>query len=137
MLRFLFPRVFGQFKENALIRGAFVFETDDDSWSRYTTDGHSYGGTDDLTVADAGTGLVDVTFPKCKSIEVLSATIRNTSPGTFGNIRQVELPHMTKAIAQAGTFQLAIYAEDGTSGVPALADPADGALLSLALWIER
>jgi hypothetical protein len=136
MLRFLKPRFHGQYKENGLIRGSFIFEDDDDSWAPHdrSLDGHTYTG---LSVADAGTGLVDVTFGTCRHVEVLEASIRNTAPGTFGNVRQIELPPMTAAIALAGLFRLAIYKEDGTSGVPALADPVDGAYLSLAIWIDK
>lgn len=137
MLRYLFPRLFGQFKEGGLIRGSFIFTDSGDTWARYTTDAHSYGQTADLTVADAGTGLVDVTFPKCKELEILHASIRNTTPGTFSNLMQVELPLMTKTIAQAGTFRLALYKEDGTSGVPGLLDPVDQAVLSLAIYIGK
>jgi hypothetical protein len=44
---------------------------------------------------------------------------------------------MTHAIAAAGTFGIALYKEDGTSGVPALADPVDQAVLSLVLWMAK
>jgi hypothetical protein len=131
MLRFLYPRLFGQFKEGGLIRGAFVFETDDDSWTRYTTDAHTYGQSTDLLVADAGTGRVTVTFPKCKELEVLHCSIRNPTVGTFANVRHIELPPMTKTIAQAGSFELNLY--DATQ----LADPADAAVLALALYIGK
>ncbi len=136
MLSNTYPRLFGQFREGAIIRGAFTFEDDDDSWTAVTagTGGqHTYNG---FSVADGGTGVVVVTFPKCRNVEVLHASIRGTV-GTFGDLRQVQLPPMTQAIAQAGTFDLAIYLEDGTSGVPALADPADGAVLGLVLMLDK
>lgn len=134
MLRGLFPRFFGQFLHNGFIRGSFTFEDDDDSWTAVS--GSRFDTANGLTVADAGTGRVTVTFPKCRQVEVLHASIRQTV-GTFGNIRQIELPPMTEAIANAGTFELNIYKEDGTSGIPALADPADGAKLALVLWMGK
>ena len=137
MLRFLFPRLFGQFKEGGIIRGAFIFTDSGDTWARYTTDNHSYGQSTDLLATDAGTGLVDITFPKCKELEVLHASIRVTTPGTFGDIMQIQLPPMTKTTAQAGSFRLALYKEDGTSGVPGLLDPVDQAVLALALYIGK
>jgi hypothetical protein len=133
MLRGLFPRLFGQFREGGIVRGAFTFEDDDDSWTAVTASQHTFNG---FTVADAGTGRVTVTFPKCRNVEVLHASIRQTV-GTFSNIRQIELPPMTAAVAVAGTFELNLYKEDGTSGVPALSDPADGSVLALALYIDK
>lgn len=131
MLRGLFPRLFGQFREGGIYTGTFTFETDDDSWSANT------GTFNGFSVADGGTGLVTVTFPKCTSVRCLYARISNGTPGTFGSIRQIELPPMTDTIAKAGTFTLAIYLEDGTSGVPALADPADGAVLELGIYCNK
>lgn len=133
MIRSVFPRLFSFFREAALVRGVFNFEDTGDIWSvRADPTSHP-----ELSVADGGTGLVVVTFPKCREVEVIHASVRNTAPGTFGNIMQVELPVMTAAIAQAGTFTLALYKEDGTSGVPGLLDPVDDAALVLALWIGR
>jgi len=134
VLRYLFPRLFGQFKEGGLIRAAFVFTDSGDTWARYTTDAHSYGQATDFTVADAGTGLVTVTFPKCKEVEVIHASIRNPTVGTVGNVRAIELPHMTKTVAQAGTFGLCLYTIDGTE---ALADPVDQAVLAMTLYIGK
>ena len=134
MISHVFPRFYSQMRESGLVRGAFSFADSGDVWSTVTTDNHTYAG---FSVADAGTGLVTVTFPKCRQIEVVHASLRNATPGTFGSVRQIELPPMTTTIAKAGTFGLALYLEDGTSGVPALADPADGAVLALVLWLAR
>ena len=135
MLRNVFPRLFGQFREGGIIRGAFTFEDDDDSWTAVTagTGGqHTYNG---LSVADAGTGRVTVTFPKCRNIEVLHASIRNGTLGTVGSQRFVELPPMTQAIAAAGTFELNLYTING--GSEAISDPADGAVLGLVLMLDK
>jgi hypothetical protein len=134
MIPHMFTRFGSQFREGGIIRGAFTFTDADDSWAAVSANGHTYLG---FSVADGGTGLVTVTFPKCRKIEILHASLRNGTVGTFGNVRQIELPPMTDAIAQAGTFGLALYKEDGTSGVPALADPVDQAVLALVLWLAR
>jgi hypothetical protein len=134
MITHVFPRFYSQLRESGLVRGQFTFTDADDSWAAVSSNGYTYPG---FTVADGGTGLVTVTFPKCRDIEVVHASLRNATPGTFGNVRQIELPPMSQAIAKAGTFGIALYKEDGTSGVPALADPADQAVLALVLWLAR
>lgn len=134
MIPHVFTRFGSMFRESGIVRGAFVFTDSGDTWAPVTANGHTYNG---FTVADGGTGIVTVTFPKCRDIEVLTAQIRNGTPGTFGSIRQVELPPMTRDIAKAGTFNLCLYKEDGTSGVPALSDPVDQSVLALVLWMAR
>ena len=134
MISHMFTRFGSQLRESGLIRGQFVFTDADDSWAAVSSEGYTYQG---FSVADGGTGLVTVTFPKCRDIEVVHASLRNGTPGTFGNVRQIELPPMSKTVAKAGTFNIALYKEDGTSGVPALADPVDQARLALVLWLAR
>jgi hypothetical protein len=130
----VFTRFGSQLRESGLVRGAFVFTDSGDTWAARSDGGYTYPG---FSVADGGTGLVTVTFPKCRDIEVVHASIRNATPGTFGSIRRIELPPMSQAVARAGTFNLALYLDDGTSGVPALADPADQAQLAMVLWLAR
>ncbi len=132
MLPNVFPRLFGQFREAGIIRGAFTFTDSGDTWAAVTTGGHTYNG---LTVADAGTGRVTVTFPKCRNIEVLHASIRNPTLGTVGDQRHIELPPMTAAIAAAGTFELNLYTING--GSEAISDPQDQAVLALVLMLDR
>lgn len=134
MLSHLFTRFGSQLRESGLVRGQFRFTDSDDSWAAISAEGYTYQG---LSVADAGTGLVTVTFKSCRDIEIVHCSLRNATPGTFGNVRQIELPVMSRAVAKAGTFNLSLYKEDGTSGVPALADPADQAVLGLVLWMAR
>ncbi len=127
-------RLFGQFREGNIIRGAFTFTDSGDTWAPVTLNGTTWTG---FTVADAGTGLVTVTFPKARYIEVLEASIRNGTVGTAANLRTVELPPMTSAIAKAGTFGLCLYKDDGVSGIPALSDPNDQAVLGLVLYLGQ
>lgn len=134
MISHVFPRFFSQLRESALVRGGFVFTDSGDTWAAKSSGGYTYQG---FSVADGGTGLVTVTFPACRDIEVVHASLRNAVPGTFGSVRQIELPPMSQAVAKAGTFNLALYKEDGTSGVPALADPVDQSELCLVLWLAR
>jgi hypothetical protein len=135
MLSNTYPRLFGQFREGAIIRGAFTFTDSGDTWAAVTagTGGqHTYNG---FSVADAGTGRVTVTFPKCRNVEVLHASIRNPTLGTVGDQRHIELPPMTQTIAQAGSFELNLYTING--GSEAISDPADGAVLGLVLMLDK
>jgi hypothetical protein len=129
MFKSMFPRLFGQFKEGGIFRGHFTFTDSDDSWAPVTAE--TYNG---FTVADGGTGVVVVSFPKCKQLEVLHASVRETV-GTAANIRLVELPPITDAVAKAGTFTLNLYTNGTEAVAPALADPVDGAVLSLVLYV--
>lgn len=134
MLTHTWTRFGSFFRESAIIRGSFSFADSGDVWSVVSTNRFStYNG---FTATDAGTGRVTIAFPKCRQVEVMHASIRQTV-GTFSNLRQIELPPMTDTIANAGSFELNLYLEDGTSGVPALADPADGSILALVLWCAR
>jgi hypothetical protein len=134
MISHVFPRFGSQLRESGIVRGSFSFADAGDVWSPITANGHTYNG---FSVADAGTGLVTVTFPKCRDGEILHASMRHATPGTFGNRLEVELPPFTQAIAKAGSFTVALYKDDVTSGVPGLLDPVDGAVLSLILWLAR
>lgn len=127
MLRGLFPRLFGQFREGGIIRGRFTFEDDDDSWSASSD---SYVG---FTAADAGTGLVTITFPKCRNMSVLHAEIHNPTPGTAANHRVVELSPITTTIAQAGSMSIALHDLD----TAAATDPVDGAVLEMVLYCDK
>lgn len=122
------------FRESGIIRGRFTFTDSGDTWAAVTGYGEQYVG---LSVADGGTGLVTVTFPKCRHVSVIHAALHRATVGTFGNIRQIELPKMTPTIAASGTFGLAIYKEDGTTGVPGLLDPVDGDELELVLICDK
>ena len=107
----------------------FAFQDSDDTWS--TVD--AYRG---FTVADGGTGVVTVTFPKARKMEILHASIRETV-GTAANIRLIELPKITDSVASSGTFTLNLYTNGTEAVAPALADPVDGAHLVLVLMVDR
>jgi hypothetical protein len=95
--------------------------------------GNAYPG---FSVADGGTGIVVVTFPKAKNAVVLHAAIHQTV-GTAANLRHIELPKMTAAVAKAGTFTLNLYTNGTEAVAPALADPVDQAELDLVLLLDK
>lgn len=134
MLRGLFPRFFSMFRESGIIRGRFTFTAAGTVWTAVTGYGEQFVG---LSVVAGGTGLVTVTFPKCRHVSVVHAAVHSATVGTFGNLRTIELPKMTPTIAAAGTFGLSIYKDDGVSGIPGLLDPVDGAELELVLICDK
>jgi hypothetical protein len=130
----VFRRLFGQFQEGQIVRGVFTYDA---TANTYTATSASWNGGSGKTikVTRSADGKATVSFPKCRNVEVLACRVDNGTPGTFGNIRQVELPPMTDSIANAGSFAIAQYKDDGTSGVPALAEMADGATLTIVLYL--
>lgn len=128
MLRGLFPRLFSQFREGGIIRGRFTFADSGDTWSASSD---TYTG---FTATDAGTGLVTIAFPRCRNMSVLSATLAAPTVGTVTDVRIVQFPPLTTAIAQAGSMGIALYSMDGTE---ALEDPVDGSVLEMVLMCDK
>ncbi len=103
-----------------VLRGKFVFEDDDDSWTASDTNGHE--SHQNLTAADAGTGLVDITFPSGRKGAQITAFI-DARVATQASQRDVNVHSINLA---DGTATLII--EDKADGQ---ADPVDGSHLHI------
>lgn len=126
MYRSVFPVQFDSYPNQTTLRGKFVFEDDDDSW---TADGNAEGESHTgLTASDAGTGLVSITFPKCKHVQLkafidaLATTHSSQRVCTFANVNP-----------GAGTATLCI---SNLAATPAAADPVDASVLHLTAEIH-
>ena len=128
MLRGLFPRLFGQFREGGIITGRFTFTDSGDTWAASTD---SYRG---FTATDAGTGLVTIAFPKCRKMRVLSALLSAPTVATVTDVRIIQFPPITDTLAGSGTMGIALYSMDGTE---ALEDPVDQSVLELVLYCDK
>ncbi len=81
-------------------------------------------------VADGGTGLTDIKFPRSRRARVVHCSIEPATPGTASNHRQVVV---TALNALAGTCRLVIIESDTAA---ALADPQSGSRGRLVLDLE-
>lgn len=84
MLRFLFPRLFGNFKEGAIIHAKFVVS----AGPVYTLKTNNAAANYPLTLANGGTGLLTLTLPVNAGVGVRNIAVLNAShvnvatPGT-------------------------------------------------------
>lgn len=137
MLRGVFPRLFGQFREGQIVRAVFTYDATANTYTSVAALTFNGGPNDTISVARTADGKATVTFPKSRNAEVLSCRVDNATPGTFGDLRHVTWEPMTAAVAAAGSFAIAMYKDDGTSGVPALAEMTDGDTLTIVLYLDK
>lgn len=135
-LRSMFKQFFTQFRGGSVCSVMFSFRDSDDTWVRVdTTGGGNDGNHVDISVADAGTGLATLTFPKCRHVRAWGTIDAGVS--TFGSQRTVVFGAGTYARASAGSLPIYIYKDDETSGVPGLLDPVDGSILTVNLYLAK
>lgn len=82
-------------------------------------------------VADGGTGITSITFPKCDRAWVMHCSVAPATEATQANIRHVTPIDVS---ATAGTMNLFIYA---ITTDPAETDPESGSRGRLILLLER
>lgn len=133
-IRGLFQKLFSQYNSSGLSVIKFSFRDSDDVWVRVS--GEPQKSHPDISVVDAGAGLVILTYPKCRIATILSAKI-DPQASTFGSQRRVEYAAISDTQAKAGSAPIWIYKDDDTSGVPGLLDPVDGSILTVVLWIAK
>lgn len=128
MLRGLFPRLFSQYREGAIITARWQHTASGSVWTRLTTTkSTSYT---DITVADRGTGLLTITFPPC-----LDATVLRCALEPLGDtITDVHEVHPRLLTPSSGTMQAVVTSLDAT---PVVEDPADGAILVVTMMINK
>lgn len=138
MLKGMFTRFGSQYRDACTAVIKFSFRDSDDTWVRVNT-GTGNAGRDgnhpDISVADAGTGLATLTYPKCRQICVESTSI-DALASTAASQRVVHHGAGTVAQAAAGSLPLYIYQYDGTNGIT-LADPVDGAILTVKIYVGK
>lgn len=77
-----------------------------------------------LSISHTSTGLYAVTAPACPAFGCLKVSVLKSTTLQGPPVGKTESP-------TTGAFTFNTYADDGTSGVPALADPASGDVLLL------
>lgn len=82
-------------------------------------------------VADGGTGIVNVVFPKCSRFWILSKNLEPDGETTGSEYRVHEV---TDKSATAGTCNVRFFDLDGT---PTAVDPTSGSRYQLTLLLER
>lgn len=134
MLRFLWQRWGTQWREPGLVSSKFVFTDSDDSWAAQNTS-DAEDCSPHLAAADAGTGLVTLTFPPCRHAVILSAHIDGLDPDDPTDMRSVHIPHITPTQARLGTCTLSIVNVETDPLV--MADPVDGAVLTVVMVCNK
>ncbi len=128
MLRGVFPRLFGQYREGSIITARWQHTAAGSVWTRLTTTKST--SFRDIVVADRGTGLLTVTFPKCLDCAVLAMYIEPLGD-LIANQFKVTPRLLTPS---SGSFQAVIHDEAAT---PAVVDPPDAAILCLSMYINK
>lgn len=80
-------------------------------------------------VADGGSGITSIRFPKCKTARVIYQSIEPATPGTFGNYRQTTVSLVVPA---SGSLDFRMIAANGG----ALSDPESGSRGRLVLLLD-
>lgn len=136
MLRGLFPRLFGQFKEGGFIVGQFLVSN---SGATLTPTANCYRGLTAagdtgqyvVTLDDGAKKIVVVGQPHCTLIDEDDPT----------DARNVFVNGEDAIDAGAGTIPLTVTTlgtdTAGTTGSPAVADLPDGSILTICLYVDK
>jgi hypothetical protein len=128
MLKNLFPRMFGQFKEGGLIRARFVVSAGPVYTRKSTSGTQDYSG---LTMVDAGTGLVTLTLVGGGRQAALMQARHVSQDALVGTARKVELYAYNET---AGTFSLKFI---NTAATEAVAAAANGDEIHVSLYVDK
>ena len=127
MLRGLFPRLFGQYREGGIITARWQHTASGSTWARIeTTRSTSY---QDIVVADRGTGLLTITFPPCLDAAVLDIHLEALGD-TIADVFDV-FPRLLSP--STGTMQAVVADRD----TPSIVDPPDGAILVVTMLCNK
>jgi len=128
ILKNVFPRLFGQFREGSFIRARFVVSAGP-VYTRKTSVGtQDYSS---LTMVDAGTGLVTLTLAGGARQAALVTAKHISQDATVTTARKVELYAYNEA---AGTFSLKFI---NTAATEAVAAAANGDEIHVVLWVDK
>ena len=131
MLRFLFPRFFGQYKEGGLVVGRFTFTSAGTTWAK--TGGSSVSAQDHhpffATLTRNSSGVNTLAFTPVKKATIWVAAL-DAAGSTVATQRvfQVRTPNVS-----AGSCIIVI----GDTAVPTLADPADQSILTFCAYVDQ
>lgn len=127
MLRRLFPRLFGQYREGGIITARWQHTASGSVWTRLEPT--RYTSYQDITVADRGTGLITVGFPPCTDAAVLDMHLEALGD-TIADVFDVFPRLLTPS---SGTMQAVIADRD----TPSIVDPPDGAILCITMMCNK
>jgi hypothetical protein len=128
MLRGLFPRLFGQYREGGIITARWQHTASGSVWTRLTpTKSTSH---QDITVTDRGTGLLTIAFPACNDAAVLACYLEPLGDA-ITDVHQVTPRLLTPS---SGSMQAVVTSLDAT---PVVEDPADGAILCITMMCNK
>lgn len=123
----LFPRLFSQYREGGIITARWQHTASGSVWTRIeTTRSTSY---QDIVVADRGTGLLTITFPKCLDAAVLDIHLEALGD-TIADVFDV-FPRLLSP--STGTMQAVVADRD----TPSIVDPPDGAILVVTMLCNK
>lgn len=108
-----------------VLRAKFEFQDSDDTWDVVNTTDHSSHAS--VTAADGGTGLVSLTFPICKDVQIfafIDPLVTTQSSQRDCNVVDIDVA--------AGTATIII--EDKAD---AQADPVDLSILHVKVELRR
>ncbi len=127
MLRFVFPRLFGSYKEGALIVGKFTVSNSGATLTPVEGDCHPQ-----LTCT-GDTGVYTLVLDDgCRKLTVVGQP--HVTAGTEGNIRNV---HVTSIVASTGTVVLQATNPGTEAAAPAIADLVDTSILTVCLYADK
>lgn len=127
MLRNLFPRLFGMYREGGLIVGKFTVSNSGATLTPVA--GDSFPG---LTAA-GDTGVYTVTLAGgARKITVVGQP--HATAGTEANAREV---YVTSVAASTGAVVLQVVNPATEAVAPAIADLVDGSILTITLYVDK
>jgi hypothetical protein len=129
MIRSVFPRLFGSYMEGQIITARWQHTASGSVWTRITT--LKQTSHQDLVVVDRGTGLLTLTFPKCRVATFLGVPYLEALGDAITDVFTVTPKLLTPS---TGTVDLVV---NNYAATPAIADPADAAILVINMYIGK
>lgn len=127
MLRYLFPRLMGQYKEGGLIVGKFTVSNSGATLTPVAGDCHQ------LLTASGDTGVYTLTLAGgARRITVVGKPYQTA--GSEANRRVVDVTSVT---AGSGAIVLQVVDPATEAVAPAIADLVDGETLVVCLYVDR
>ena len=129
MIPHMFTRFFSQYREGGLVTARFQHTASGSVWTRISTTRQT--SHKELNVVDRGTGLLTITFPKCRDAVFVGKPYLEPLGDLIANVFDVTPKLLTPS---TGTVNLVVTNLDAT---PAVIDPADGAILCFTMYLAR
>lgn len=133
MIKSVFPRLFGQYKEGQIIGGKWTVSAGDGTVTSQTAESHN-----DVTLANVGSGLYTLTVPKCRKLFLVNGYVTNPDSDDPTDMRGFWVDEELGGVDAANGkiyFATTQMEEGGTAF--ALAVPPNGSEIHILVYLDK